>query len=196
MPAVRPTRFTTLVIGATAVLTSTLTALGANVVSYIKGDQAVEYVYHVNVQTSLTGTGVSANSSNLYDYNKQMGYTPLAGTGGELKEEYAIMRWDYPEAYTGAVVSMSVDIATASTSNDTYVDCNIQAASADTSSGTALFDNLLLSVGAKRATRHSFSGGTVPTIGPNQQIACFSSFGTGAGLVGDWNVEYRETELN
>lgn len=194
MTAIRPTRYPKLVIAGVSVLTATLTALGANVVSYIKGDQAVQNVYHINVQTALTGTGAGANSSTLYDYIKYSGYKPLTATGGELKAEYQIANWDYIGSYTGVTLTasaplMCIDVATAPTSNATYVDCNVQAASADTSSGTSIFNNLNLTVG-------SWCGGTGTTIGPNQQVVCYSSFGTGAGLVGDFNVMYRETELN
>ena len=182
-----------LVISATAVLTSALTALGTNVIQYTKGDQAVENVYHINVQTSQTGTGAGANSSTLYDYGKEMGYTPLTATGGEIKPEYALGQWAYQEAYTGAIIALYIDVETAPTSNATFVDVSVQSVDTTTSSGNLLADNIALTVGGHQKI---VLGSGSFLIGPDQQVVIHSSFGTAASLVADWNLTYRETELD
>jgi len=173
------------------------TSFATGVAALILGIVQMNAIQVVNEQTRLTGSGAGANTATFYDYDAYMGYTPLTATGGEVSTAYAIAQWDYTESYTGAVLSMCIDVATAPTSNATWVDCVITSVDLDTSTGGTILNNTNLTAG-----RHCFTpltnqtGATLTTIGPNQQVACYSSFGTGAGLVGDWNIEYQETELN
>jgi len=185
------TRFTKLFVGTLAVF-----GLGSGVYTGINAfvdSLAIQTLIVVNVQTSLTGTGAGANSSKLYDYSKYSGYKPLIQTGGVVSAVYQIANFDFPETYTGVVLGagICIDVATAPTSNATFVDCSIQGDTLDTSSGTDVFNNLNLIVATK-----PFCGGTGATIGPGQQFVCYSSFGSGAGLEADFNIHYRESELN
>ena len=110
-----------------------------------------------------------------------------------MTEAYQVFNWDYPESYTGSALSFCIDVATAATQVAAmYVDCGILASSADTTSGTTLFNNESLSVGSHCA----IPGTSEVTIGPNQSVTCYSLTGTGTSLVADAIFEYRETELD
>lgn len=175
--------------------TTALTTLAAGVMLYIAGTLQVQDINIVNKPVALTGTGAGANTSTQYDYFKYSGYKPLTATGGAVKQDYQVFNWDYPESYTGSILSFEIDVATAATQvANMWIDCGVVGSSLDTTSGATLFNNLLLSTGSKYADRHSFSGATV--IGPNQSVVCYSLYGTGTSLAADGLVKYREAELN
>lgn len=193
------TRLTGLQIGGAAIA---LGALGSGVYSgvdtLLRDKTVVETVYVTQVQTGLTGTGAKTatgsglNNVTLYDYKLFSGYQPLVQTGGQLTDIYALGRFVWPHSYTGSLVGdLCIDVATAPTSNATFVDVNVRSVDS-TASGRNIFNNVALTAGAKCK---NFNG-TGSLVGPDQEVVLLSTFGSGAGLVADWVFEYRETELN
>lgn len=170
-----PTRFTSLGVKGTTVLTGAVTLTAGIVGTLIFSDQA----------PVLSGTGTSSTQIEYIRFKRDA----LTATGGLQK--YELLSQANPLSTTGSIRRMCIEVATAAAPTTT-VDCTIENDSSTGSGGTVLFNDETLSAGIHCIV----PGSTEVTIGPTERVRCSTTVGTGASLSAESYLEYNETILN